>query len=98
MKIRVDVVLALPLSAQVVRVELEEGATVADALAAFGLSAAHPELDIRDLRVGIWGRRASPDDPLRDRDRVEIYRPLTADPKAARRERARDRRKDCDAE
>jgi uncharacterized protein len=88
MKIRVDVVSALPMCAKVVRLELEEGATVADALAASGMFAAASEIDAAGLDVGIWGRRALPADRLHDRDRVEIYRPLTADPKTARRKRA----------
>jgi uncharacterized protein len=88
MKIRVDVVSALPMFARVVRLELEEGATVADALAASGMFAAAPEIDAVGLDVGIWGRRVLPTDRLHDRDRVEIYRPLTADPKTARRKRA----------
>jgi putative ubiquitin-RnfH superfamily antitoxin RatB of RatAB toxin-antitoxin module len=40
-----------------------------------------------DLRIGIWGRLRAPTAPLRDRDRVELYRPLTVDPKEARRQR-----------
>ena len=85
---KVEVVLALPLSSTVIPVELDEGATVADALAASGLSALHPGLDISAFRIGIWGRRVEADQQLRHRDRVELYRPLGADPKIARRERA----------
>jgi len=45
-----------------------------------------PQIDIE--RVGVWGRPVSPQTLLRDHDRVEIYRPLLADPKQVRRERA----------
>lgn len=64
--------------------DLPEGTTVADALAACGLPV--PD-DARAL--GVWGRRAEPGQLLRERDRVELYRPLLVDPKVARRERFR---------
>lgn len=67
---------------------LAEGATVADALHASSLAARHPELDLAALTVGVWGALCRPTDRLRDRDRVELYRPLVVDPKAARRRRA----------
>ena len=79
-RLRVEVVEALPESAWRVGLSLEVGATVADALRAAGRAAAGP--------VGIHGRRASLDHVLVDGDRVEIYRPLRADPKDARRRRA----------
>jgi putative ubiquitin-RnfH superfamily antitoxin RatB of RatAB toxin-antitoxin module len=62
--------------------ELPAGSCVADALAACGL-------DAGSLTVGVWGRKAAPSQLLRDRDRVEVYRPLVVDPKVARRERFR---------
>ena len=67
--------------------ELPAGSTLADALAASGLPLRHPE--VAELPCGIWGRVQPPDTPLRDRDRVEVYRPLTVDPKEARRLRYR---------
>ena len=88
MKIRVEVVYARADVQEVIAVELEQGARVADALAASGLT------DLPDPRssrnyIGIWGVLTSPDTELRDRDRIEIYRDLVADPKQARRQRAR---------
>lgn len=62
---------------------LPASATLADALAASGLAERHPE--VTTLPAGIWGRVQPPDTPLRDRDRVEVYRPLLVDPKEARR-------------
>ena len=50
---------------------------------------AFPELDLGQAVVGVWGRKAPPGQVLRDRDRIEIYRPLQVDPKVARRERFR---------
>jgi putative ubiquitin-RnfH superfamily antitoxin RatB of RatAB toxin-antitoxin module/ribosome-associated toxin RatA of RatAB toxin-antitoxin module len=67
-------------------VELPQPATVAQALAASGLLQAFG-LDAARLRLGIWGRKATLEQPVRDMDRIEIYRPLTVDPKVARRER-----------
>jgi sulfur carrier protein len=64
--------------------ELPEGATVRDALRAC------PELKLADgEEVGVWGRKTATDAPLRENDRVEIYRGLLVDPKVARRERFR---------
>lgn len=71
------------------QLDLVEGATVRQALHASGLLAAFPGLDLHHAVVGIWGRKASPGQVLRDRDRIEIYRPLQVDPKIARRERFR---------
>jgi hypothetical protein len=64
------------------------GATLADALAASGLVTRHA-LDAATLRAGIWGKVREPATPLRERDRIEIYRPLIVDPKEARRQRYR---------
>ena len=84
-KLRIEVVRALPRRQDLVTLELEAGATVRTALAAAGLTAAHA--------VGIYGRRATLDTRLADGDRVEVYRPLQAEPQAARRRRALSRRR-----
>lgn len=63
---------------------LPAGATVADALRASGLAQRHGLPD-EGLRLGIWCKGRDPASELRDRDRVEVYRPLTVDPKEARR-------------
>lgn len=78
---RVEVVLC-PAPGQVQRVvlELPPGATVADALGASGLP-------VGEAGFGVWGKKRAGDTPLREADRVEIYRPLTVDPKEARRQR-----------
>ncbi|MDP1900710.1 MAG: RnfH family protein [Rubrivivax sp.] len=65
---------------------LAPGATVADAVRASGLAARHG-LGIEGLRLGVWGKPRGADTVLRERDRVEIYRPLIVDPKEARRQR-----------
>lgn len=69
--------------------ELPEGATLRDAVLASGWRDVHPGQDLAAFEVGVWGRRGHADQPLRDGDRVEVYRPLLVDPKVARRERFR---------
>lgn len=62
------------------------GTTLAGALAASGLAARHG-LNEESVRFGIWGKVKDGATPLRDGDRVELYRPLVVDPKEARRQR-----------
>jgi putative ubiquitin-RnfH superfamily antitoxin RatB of RatAB toxin-antitoxin module len=75
------------------RLTLLEGSSVADAIRASGLPAEFPEIDLARNRIGIYGRLVRPETRLRNRDRVEIYRPLQADPKEARRARVAKKRK-----
>ena len=92
---RIAVVVAYspaPREVDQVSLSLPPDATVADALHASGLLARHPEIDLARQKVGVWGKLRTPDDPLRDGDRVELYRPLTVDPKEARRQRDRKQR------
>lgn len=67
--------------------EVEEGATVASVLQGCGDFMAAQSQPLEQLRVGIWGRVRPLDAALRERDRIEVYRPLTVDPKEARRQR-----------
>jgi uncharacterized protein len=69
-----------------VALSLAAGSTLADALQASGLRQRHA-LPAEGLRVGIWGKPKELSQPLRERDRVEVYRPLQVDPKEARRQR-----------
>lgn len=66
---------------------LASGCTVLQAIQASGLLDIFPEIDGVATELGVWGRKASLRQPLRENDRIEIYRPLTVDPKVARRER-----------
>ena len=70
-------------------VRVPAGSTVADAIAASPLRTEFPSLDAGALGVGIWGRTVPAQQVLRERDRIEVYRPLKVDPKVARRERFR---------
>lgn len=69
-----------------IQLSLPAGATVADALRASGLVERHA-LPAEGLRLGVWCKPREADTLLRERDRVEVYRPLTVDPKEARRQR-----------
>ena len=67
--------------------QLPAGSTLQDALTASGLQERFPDMRLQPGDVGVWGRKAPLDQPLRADDRVEIWRPLRVDPKLARRER-----------
>lgn len=86
--IRVEVVLAMPDRQELVVLEVTTGSTLADAITQSGLPEIFEDFELDPTRVGIFGQKASPDQVLRDGDRVEIYRPLIADPKEVRRQRA----------
>jgi uncharacterized protein len=73
-------------------ISLPPGSTVVDGLRASGWLQAHG-LDLDALRCGVWGRVQPLDHPLRDGDRIELYRPLTVDPKEARRLRYKKQRR-----
>ena len=75
-----------PREVREVALDLPAGSTLEQALAAAGWQPA-PGVPMAD--VGIWGRKATPAQVLREDDRVEVYRPLVVDPKVARRERFR---------
>lgn len=68
---------------------LPAGSSVGDALRQSGLCPQAATGDLATLKVGVWGQLKPLDHPLRDRDRVEVYRPLLIDPKEARRRRQR---------
>ena len=84
MKLRVEVVRALPGRQRVVALELAPGATALDALRASGLKEPYAAL-------GRFGKKITPATALKDGDRVELLRALVVDPKEARRRRARKR-------
>lgn len=86
--IRVEVVwVPVPHDVRRIQLTLPAGATARNAVQASGLLAEFPGLG--EASVGVWGRSCDGDQPLRDLDRVELYRTLTVDPKEARRLRHR---------
>lgn len=86
--IRVEVVFATPQKQELVSLELGAGSRISDAIEQSGLAEKFDNFEVNPDRVGIFGKKASLDQALRDGDRVEIYRPLLADPKEVRRQRA----------
>jgi len=85
---RVEVAYATPARQEVIEVSARPGATVEQVIRASGLLVRFPEIDLTRQRVGIFGETARLQDAVHNGDRVEIYRPLVADPKEARRVRA----------
>jgi len=86
--IEVQVCYALPDSTFLRSLRVPAGATIEQALAQSGLLQAIPGIDLAINMVGIYGKRKPLDAILHEHDRVEVYRPLQADPKEARRRRA----------
>ncbi len=85
---KITVAIALRERQEVVQLELPEGSSVEDALAAARLAERAPALGRGPQRTGIWGKPCDASTALREGDRVEVYRELRADPKAQRRSRA----------
>lgn len=84
----VEIAYALPAVQVLRKLELEAGATVGDVIRRSGLLEEFPEIDLAVNKVGIFSKLVKLDEVVRDRDRVEIYRSLIADPKEVRRKRA----------
>lgn len=87
-KIQIQVVYALTDKQELISLQMPAGSTVQQAVEASGLLTKYPEIDLARNKLGVFAKLAKADTPLRDRDRVEIYRPLIADPKAVRKQRA----------
>jgi len=86
--INVEVAYAKPDVQVILRVEVPAGTTLEEAVRRAGLLERFPEIDLAENKVGVWSKVAKRDTVLGDGDRVEIYRPLIADPKAVRKQRA----------
>ncbi|GHY70574.1 RnfH family protein [Vibrio cholerae] len=86
--IHVEVVYALPHEQRVLKLVVEQSATVEAIIRTSGILQMYPEIDLTVNKVGIFSRNVKLDARVRDKDRIEIYRPLLADPKEIRRKRA----------
>lgn len=86
-RINIEVAYALPHQQSLLALQVEEGITAGQAIELSGILKRHPEIDLGSNKVGIFGKQAKLDTVLRHQDRVEIYRPLIADPKEVRRKR-----------
>jgi len=89
-ELTIEVAYALPDKQVIIAFTAAEGITAEQAISASGVLKQFPEIDLNVNKIGIFGKVVKPDSPLRDKDRVEIYRPLIADPKEVRRKRAAD--------
>ncbi|MCP4992280.1 MAG: RnfH family protein [Gammaproteobacteria bacterium] len=84
----VEVAYAKPDEQVILTVDAEAGITVIEAVERSGIANKFPEIDIETVKLGVFGKMAKRDAALNPGDRVEIYRPLIADPKTARKKRA----------
>lgn len=87
-EIIVEVAYATPTEQLIIPVRVEDGISAEHAILASGLLRKFPEIDLTVNKIGIFGKLTKLDQPLRHLDRVEIYRPLIADPKEVRKQRA----------
>lgn len=85
---QIEVTYARPERQELIQLTLAEGSTIRQAIESSGLVAKYPEIDLAKAKVGVYGKLGKMDTVLRDQDRVEIYRPLVADPKEVRKQRA----------
>lgn len=88
-KIQVEVAYALPDRQEIIALEVEAGSTVRQAIEQSGILMRFPEIDLTKQKLGVFSKRRELSDILESGDRVEIYRPLTIDPKDLRRVKAR---------
>jgi putative ubiquitin-RnfH superfamily antitoxin RatB of RatAB toxin-antitoxin module len=84
----IEVAYALENKQTLLNIEVTEGISLKQAIEDSGILALYPQIDLSKDKTGIFGKIAKLDVVLRDKDRVEIYRPLIADPKQVRKERA----------
>jgi len=92
-KIMVEVAYAKEHEQVIVPLNVDTGTTLEQAIQLSGLLEQFPEIDPAKIKAGIFGKIAKADTELREKDRVEIYRPLIADPKESRRKRAEKKEK-----
>ena len=87
--IMVEVVYASPERQTLVVLTVHRNTTALEAIVCSGIPLSHPEIELPRVKLGIFGKRIAPETILKNGDRIEIYRPMTADPKEARRRRAK---------
>tara|TARA_B110000881_G_C18545761_1_gene501113 strand:+ start:240 stop:563 length:324 start_codon:yes stop_codon:yes gene_type:complete len=87
-KIEVEIVYGVPQKQEILVITVDEGCTVEQAVIASGISDLFTEIDLSVHKVGIWNKVVKLETVLKDLDRIEVYRPLLADPKEVRKRRA----------
>ena len=91
--IEVEVAYALPERQTLLRLKVPQGTTAQQAVERSRLLERYPDLDLAGSKLGIFAKVVPPERELREGDRVEVYRPLIADPKAVRQKRAEEGKK-----
>jgi hypothetical protein len=86
--INIEVVFGLPHKQTLLTLKVAANSTVLHAIEASGIQKIYTEIDLNENKVGVWNRTCKPTDTLLEGDRVEIYRPMVADPKEVRKRRA----------
>lgn len=86
--INIEVVYALPHEQTLLKLAVPAGTTLGEGVRLSRIQEKHPEIDLDKGKFGIFGKLSKTDTVLREHDRIEIYRPLIADPKEVRRKRA----------
>ncbi len=92
-KIKVEVAFAEPDEQVIIPLEVDASASIEEIIAASGILDKFPEIDLSKNKVGVFGKLSKLTATLREGDRIEIYRPLIADPKEVRRKRAAEGKK-----
>ena len=92
-QISIEVAYALPTEQVILSLDVEKGATIKQAIKQSGVLEKYPQIDLEKDKVGIFGKAQELNTVLQARDRVEIYRPITCDPKEVRRQRAKKKEK-----
>jgi len=92
-QIQIEVVYGLADEQSLLSLQVDEGVTVEAAIERSGILGDYPDIDLTKNKVGLFGKLTKLTQMLRDKDRVEIYRPLIADPKEVRKRRAAEGKK-----
>jgi len=87
-KVTIEVVYGVPQKQKILTLLVAVGTTVEQAVIESGIIALFPEIDLSINKVGVWNRAVKLSEEVNDLDRVEVYRPLIADPKDVRKRRA----------
>lgn len=90
--IKIELIYALPDEQTLLTIEVKEGTTIEEAIHQSGILQKYPEISLSETKVGIFSKVTPLTEKLRDRDRIEIYRPLIADPKEMRRKKAQSKK------
>lgn len=87
--IHIEIAYATPHRQMILEQEVEANVSPRDAVMASSIDQYFPEIDKENCDIGIFGKAVRPDQQLQNGDRIEIYRPLIADPKEVRKQRAK---------